>query len=69
MQLNADHHADLAVPQVYAQLLDQGPPCVLLQMNRFAKPRIAAEFELLQQPKLRDLERPRPLRQHPLARR
>ena len=24
MQLNADHHADLAVPQVYAQLLDQG---------------------------------------------
>ena len=24
MALNADHHADLAVPQVYAQMLDQG---------------------------------------------
>ncbi len=24
MELNAEHHADLAVPQVYAQMLDQG---------------------------------------------
>ena len=38
MLLNAEQHADLAVPQVYAQLLDQGRYlCSIRSMYRFLR--------------------------------